>query len=359
MSYIIESVINLAYFQTLFNQTMQRTFNKFNLLSMIIGNSISTSGSPFNQTGDVGTSPVVSYTTMTKLRNNFVRENIIPNLMCQIAYVLIFLISVILLLSLLFNCNFCNSVGKYKGGRNRSNTNSRQKNSSAFQFQLHHMMNNTSSSDRRNTNENKKKMWRNGSIVEPSNVTSVTSPSGISSVFNYNNNNNSNHNNSNSNNNKDGNNHGDQSMISSRVVARIKTKQVCAFGLYLIDFYSDLMFNIQLIAYYLYLLDNMFKLSQEDRHLLISESDSSKIFGDDWEFIELFFLAIFGILFMIVPYIVGLFKLFEFQMIWQKDISIGDRIRAWLNEWNVYLLLITVFGGSPFASVNICNVCFC
>ena len=69
------SVINLAYFQTLFNQTMQRTFNKFNLLSMIIGNSISTSGSPFNQTHNVGTSPVISYTTMTKLHNNFVRES--------------------------------------------------------------------------------------------------------------------------------------------------------------------------------------------------------------------------------------------------------------------------------------------
>ena len=320
MSYIIEYLISMSYFTSLFNQTMQNAFESFNLLSLNLYSNVATNDSNINSISSTILTVVSTQTqsemTIGVLTSQFTTNNSVSKLTCYICYVLVFLACILCVLAFVCNLSICNTNRRYSIADNKF--------SSPFS-------NAVSGFNAANNNHNSQEQ---GSKSIPSET-----QSNILSNKNHN---------------------GDENLRQREqqnvsVLNRVGMEKVFAFCLYLIDFYSDLLFNVQLIACYYYLLSNH---SNDDLDNNLNDfGDSSLLKIDNYPFIELFILSIFGAVFIIVPFVVAFGKLFKFEMYWQKDVSIGERMRAWIQDWGSYLLIVTIISGSPFGSVNLANVC--
>merc|ERR1712241_1127180 len=104
----------------------------------------------------------------------------------------------------------------------------------------------------------------------------------------------------------------------------IFVSSILLFGLYTWDFYSDILFSIEVWVQY--------DLSNND-----ARNDTETTY---------LWLFIFCIVFLVVPVLTGLSSLFRFQDKWTKDPSIGDRVKGWNRDWSTYLLFLTVMSGS-------------
>ena len=103
---------------------------------------------------------------------------------------------------------------------------------------------------------------------------------------------------------------------------------ILLYGLYTCDFYSDIMFSIQLY-----------------NHSFNNDGKTTNIF---W-----FFIA--SLVFLLFPVLGSIASYLRTQSNWESDASIGDRVRGWLRDWSTYLLFLTLLSGSSFAAINMVN----
>ncbi|ETO19501.1 hypothetical protein RFI_17729 [Reticulomyxa filosa] len=106
---------------------------------------------------------------------------------------------------------------------------------------------------------------------------------------------------------------------TSQKADTIRSAGLVFFGLYAWDFYSDAVFVIRL--------------------------------GQ----IHAWYLFVPAMLFLVVPYVLNVKHLFEFQKQWMADPSISEYVTGWLINYSLPLVITTMISGSVFASIELFN----
>ena len=105
------------------------------------------------------------------------------------------------------------------------------------------------------------------------------------------------------------------------------------FAVYTFDFYSDIIFSLEIL-----------------NAILIYDGSINEL-----NFKFKLILFILSWLFIIIPWIVNMRQLITNEAKWCLDPIIGDKIRSWLIDWSIFLNVIAATCGSAFGAVEFCN----
>ena len=100
----------------------------------------------------------------------------------------------------------------------------------------------------------------------------------------------------------------------------IRISGIIYFGLYFCDFYSDIVFGLELLNY---------------------------------EGTQILFIACCA--FIVIPWIANMISLSKYQQRWCKDDAIRERVYSWFVSWQRLTYALAAISGSAFGTVELAN----
>ena len=123
--------------------------------------------------------------------------------------------------------------------------------------------------------------------------------------------------------------------ISGKAQARkygadnVRAFKILWFSLYTWDFYSDIVFAIRLLEYWL------------------NDEDDADI---------VLYLFIASVVFIWIPWGLNIRQMIYAQKKWTTDPTVQAGVRGWFLNWSIILVCAVIFSGSSFGAIELANV---